>query len=91
MLTASEVAASLKISKSLVYELHASGALPGYRFGARTVRFDQADVDAYRISKAPKLIPVHVLREYERLRLRKAAPNLTFWPRLSNIEQATSG
>jgi excisionase family DNA binding protein len=49
MLTAAEVARCLKISKRMVYELHASGTLAGYRFG-RNVRFASSDVDTYRAS-----------------------------------------
>lgn len=49
MLTAAEVGVQLGISARTVYDLHASGAIPGYRFG-RAVRFEQPDVDAYRKS-----------------------------------------
>lgn len=47
MLTAADVARTLGISARAVYDLAASGAIPTYRFG-RAVRFDPADVEAYR-------------------------------------------
>lgn len=49
MLTAAEVATQLGLSPRAVYELHASGRLPGYRFG-RAVRFEAADVETFRLS-----------------------------------------
>ena len=49
MLNAATVAQQLGISARAVYELHAAGRLPGYRFG-RAVRFDPADVETYRTS-----------------------------------------
>jgi excisionase family DNA binding protein len=52
MLPASTVAQQLGLSTRAVYELHAAGLLPGYRLGAggRALRFDPADVEAYRAS-----------------------------------------
>ena len=49
MLTAAEVAHCLRLSVRAVYDLAASGAIPSFRFG-RAVRFDPADVEAYRTS-----------------------------------------
>ena len=49
MLTATVVASMLGLSPRAVYELHAAGRLPGYRFG-RAVRFDPADVETFRLS-----------------------------------------
>lgn len=49
MLTAKQVAIELGISARTVYDLHASGALPGYKFG-RAIRFAPADVATYRES-----------------------------------------
>ena len=49
MLTAAEVAAILGLKPRTVYDLHASGALTGYRFG-RAVRFEPEDVERYRES-----------------------------------------
>lgn len=47
VLTAAQVGEQLAISPRAVYELFASRRLAGYRFG-RVVRFDQADVDAFK-------------------------------------------
>lgn len=72
MLTAATVATMLGLSPRKVYALHAEGALPGYRFGV-ALRFDPADVEAYKRSllpPAPPLIPASVLRRVERMRLR---------------------
>ena len=49
MLTAAEVAVILGLKPRTVYDLHASGALTGYRFG-RAVRFEPQDVERYRAS-----------------------------------------
>ena len=49
MLTATEAAKQLGLSARKVYDLHASGELAGFRFG-RAVRFDPADLEAYRTS-----------------------------------------
>lgn len=49
MLTAVAVAALLGISRSKVYELARSGRLPMYRIDD-AVRFDPADVEAFRAS-----------------------------------------
>lgn len=52
MLTASEVATRLGLRPRTVYELAARGLLACYRVGAGggAVRFDPADVEAYRTS-----------------------------------------
>lgn len=47
LITAQDVAARLGISRRMVYDLAATGALPSYRFGD-AVRFDPADVEAYK-------------------------------------------
>src|SRR5574343_2101752 len=49
MLTAAAVARQLGISARTVYALAESGTLACYRFGS-AVRFDPADVEAYRAS-----------------------------------------
>ena len=49
MLKARAVAELLGLSVRMVYDLHARGELPGYRFGG-AIRFDSADVEAYRAS-----------------------------------------
>ncbi len=49
MLTAQEVAARLRVSPRMVYDLAAAGNLPVYRIGS-AVRFDPADVEAFRES-----------------------------------------
>ena len=46
LLTAGDVAARLKISKSLVYKLIADGMLPGVRF-CRTVRIQEQDLISF--------------------------------------------
>jgi len=46
LLTASEVARHLKISKALAYKLIAEGKLPGIRFG-RTVRVREEDLNSF--------------------------------------------
>jgi excisionase family DNA binding protein len=48
LLTAAEAAASLRISTRKMYELAASGELACHRFGG-AVRFDQSDLDAYKL------------------------------------------
>lgn len=50
MLKAADVARTLGISRRAVYDLAASGALPHYRPAPGAVRFDPADVEAYRAS-----------------------------------------
>jgi putative molybdopterin biosynthesis protein len=47
VLTAAEVARSLRIAKNTVYKLVERGELRAYRVGTK-FRFDRADVDAYR-------------------------------------------
>ncbi len=47
MLKAAQVAASLGISRRMVYDLHKDGKLRGYRFGS-ALRFDPDDVEAYK-------------------------------------------
>lgn len=49
MLTATEAADALGVSKRHLYALAAKGLLPCYRFGS-AVRFDAADLDAYKAS-----------------------------------------
>jgi excisionase family DNA binding protein len=49
MLTATEAAQALGVSKRHLYALAAKGLLPCYRFGG-AVRFDAADLDAYKAS-----------------------------------------
>lgn len=49
MLTASEAAAYLRISTRKMYAMAASGEVACHRFGA-AVRFEQADLDAYKQS-----------------------------------------
>lgn len=49
MLTAQEAGERLKISARKVYALAAAGELACHRFGA-AVRFDPADLDAYKAS-----------------------------------------
>ncbi len=46
LLTIKEVAAILKISKSLAYALVARGALPRYEIG-NCIRIHRSDLDAY--------------------------------------------
>lgn len=47
LLTASEAAATLRISTRKMYELAASGKVASLRFDS-TVRFDPADIEAYK-------------------------------------------
>ena len=49
MLTATQAADALGVSKRHLYALAAKGLLPCYRFGG-AVRFDAADLDAYKAS-----------------------------------------
>ncbi len=49
MLTATQAAQALGVSKRHLYALAAKGLLPCYRFGG-AVRFDAADLDAYKAS-----------------------------------------
>jgi len=46
MLTATDAAQALGVSKRHLYALAAKGLVPCYRFGS-AVRFDAADLDAY--------------------------------------------
>ena len=67
MLTADQVAAILGVSADEVYKIDPA-LLPRYKFG-RAVRYDSADVEAYRRSllpPAPPLIPARGLRAYLR-------------------------
>ena len=52
MLTAKEAGALLRLSARAVYQLAKSGAIPCHRMGEKrgAVRFDPADVEAYRTS-----------------------------------------
>jgi len=70
MLTAAQVAQVLGISERAVRAL----PIARYHFG-RALRFDEADVQAYKESLTPPkpLLTMRVLREYERLRLRALA------------------
>lgn len=56
-LTATEAAAVLGISARKVYALAQSGALPCHRYDT-AVRFDPADVEAYKASCRSVLTPV---------------------------------
>ena len=73
MLTAAQVATMLGISRRAVYALAAAGKLPHYRFGD-ALRFDEADVEAYRranmrpVEHGRMPISARSLRVYERLR-----------------------
>ena len=49
MLTATEAAQALGVSKRHLYALAAKGLLPCYRFGS-AVRFDPQDIEAYKQS-----------------------------------------
>jgi excisionase family DNA binding protein len=49
MLSAKAIGEQLGLSARKIYDLAANGALVSYRFGD-AVRFDQADVDAYKAS-----------------------------------------
>ncbi len=52
MLIAAQVAPQLGLSVRAVYDLAASGAIPSFRVGAGkgAVRFEQADIDAYKLT-----------------------------------------
>lgn len=71
MLAASDAANRLGLSARAIYALHAAGRLPGYRFG-RALRFEPADVEAYRaahrVAASPPIQTARVLREYDKLR-----------------------
>jgi hypothetical protein len=82
MLTAAVVAQQLGISARAVYDLAACGMLACHRLGVGrgAVRFDPADVEAYRLANAPAettapvappMLPAAVLRKY--LRMKQAA------------------
>lgn len=64
MIDAAGAAELLGVSRRMVYDLFASGRLPGYRYSARAVRFDVADVEAFRQASrsepppAPKCRPL---------------------------------
>lgn len=49
MLTATQAAQVLGVSKRTIYTLAAKGLLPCYRIGS-VIRFEQADLDAYKAS-----------------------------------------
>lgn len=59
LITAQDVAARLGISRRMVYDLAATGALPSYRFGG-ALRFDPADVEAYKQACRVERDPVRV-------------------------------
>jgi excisionase family DNA binding protein len=46
-LTIKEAAAHIKRSEKEVYELVASGEIPSYRTGPRSIRIDKADLDSW--------------------------------------------
>lgn len=64
MLTAAQVAAQLGLSARAVYDLAKSGALACYRLGVGrgAVRFDAADVEAYRSACRDRPPPVSCRR-----------------------------
>ena len=59
MLSAAQVAALLGLSARKVYDLAASGEIASYRFGD-AIRFEPADVDAYKASCKVVVRPVVV-------------------------------
>jgi excisionase family DNA binding protein len=76
MLTAATVATMLGLSEKEVYSLAKAGKITHYRISTRSIRFDQADVVAYKKAATPPPRPlptIRGLREYERLRLRAVA------------------
>ncbi len=66
MLTSKEAQAMLGVSIRLFYSLVQSGAIAHYRFGKRTLRFEEAQILAYkescviatRVPKVPKELTV---------------------------------
>ncbi|MBO9685672.1 MAG: helix-turn-helix domain-containing protein [Mitsuaria chitosanitabida] len=48
LVDAAEVASLLGVSRRMVYDLASTGRLRCYRYSARAIRFDLADVEAFR-------------------------------------------
>ncbi|MEY5099605.1 MAG: Burkholderia phage Mica [Pseudomonadota bacterium] len=95
MLPAATVAQQLGLSRRAVYDLADRGILPCYRLGVGrgAVRFDPADVEAYKRSKAPaepERMPLTArsLRQYERIRRAAVAVGATDLPLLTPDQQA---
>lgn len=73
-MTAQEVADLLGVSSRKVYELCQSGRLQGYRYG-RAVRFDLADVEAFKAScKIPPPPVIQCRLPLTTVRLKAADP-----------------
>ena len=95
MITAAAVATLLGISPRAVYDLADRGMLACYRFGVRggAVRFDEADVAAYKARLAtppawtPPMLSASDLRKYEQIRKRAAEVGYDA-PRLTEHQQA---
>lgn len=89
MLTAAEVARLLGLKPRTVYDLASSGKLPFYRPAPGAVRFDPADVEAYRRATQPPPAPMpsqKALRQY--LRMYRAADDAAELPALSPEQEA---
>jgi excisionase family DNA binding protein len=84
MLTAAEVATQLGLSPRAVYELHASGRLPGYRFG-RAVRFEPADVEAFKAA-CRTVLPSHVLVPRSAVALNTAPADLAAYFKAAGLK-----
>lgn len=62
MVNAVGAAELLGVSRRMVYDLFASGRLCGYRYSARAIRFDLADVEAFRQGCRVEVVKVPACR-----------------------------
>ena len=62
LIDAAEVARLLGVSRRMVYDLFASGRLRGYRYSTRAIRFDLADVEAFRQGSRVEVVKVPACR-----------------------------
>ena len=58
MLSAKEVGTMLGLSAGKVYDLAQRGILPCHRYSAKAIRFDQSDVEEYKLSCRSATTPV---------------------------------